>query len=274
MAELATGGAQAFLLSSDILLDGVHFDSTTQCLEAIGRKAVACSLSDCAAMAVSPLAAVVSLALPRSMSMGDARRLFCGITSIADEFDLSIVGGDTTRWDQPLVIDVAITATAIPDVRPIRRDGARVGDTLYVTGPLGGSRLGRHLSFTPRVREAVRLAKTLGLRLHAMIDLSDGLSLDLHRICVASGVGARLEEAMLESVISDDARRIAKLEGTHPLDRALCDGEDYELLLAVEGQVSKFDVPLHSIGVVVNSGLTLARADGTSSVLQPAGYTH
>ncbi len=271
---VVTCAPDSFLLSSDILLDGVHFDTTTQPLEAIGRKAVACGLSDCAAMAVLPVAAVVSVALTRSMSIEDAQRLYHGITDIADAFDLAVVGGDTTCWDQPLVIDVAITAAPYPEVEPVRRDGARAGDTLYVTGPLGGSRLGKHLAFTPRVREAHRIAASLGRRLNAMIDISDGLSLDLHRICAASQVGARLEETELERIVSDDARRAAERDGRSPMDHVLSDGEDYELLLAVAGEVSHIDVPLQRIGTVADSGLQLVGRDGRSSVLEPVGFTH
>jgi len=273
MAVVACGSG-SFLVSSDMLLDGVHFDTSVNPLEAVGRKAIACSLSDCAAMAVEPVAVVVSVALPTSMPIEDAKRLYCGMAAVADEFHLAVAGGDTTCWDHPLAIDVAITATLYPGIEPVRRDGARIGDALYVTGPLGGSLLGRHLSFTPRVREARQIAAAMGQDLHAMIDISDGLSLDLHRICAASKVGACLHEGELERVVSDEAVQAAERDGRSPLDHALSDGEDFELLLAAEGDASRSEVTLHRIGTITESGLQLVGRDGGSRVLKPAGFTH
>ena len=150
------------LLSSDMLLDGVHFDTKRHALSQIGRKAIACSLSDCAAMAVCPMAAMVSVAFPSSGTMDDAQELYRGMSAIAAEYELAIVGGDTTAWDKPLAIDVAIAATPYDGIEPVTRSSARAGDTLYVTGQLGGSLLGRHLSFRPRVGEARALAEAFG----------------------------------------------------------------------------------------------------------------
>jgi thiamine-monophosphate kinase len=271
-----SGPPTSVLLASDLLLDGVHFDAGSQPLGLIGRKAVACNLSDCAAMAVRPAACVISLALPRAMSREAARELFEGMVSIAEEYDLAVVGGDTTRWDQPLAIDVAILATPFPNVTPVRRSGARVGDALFVTGPLGGSLSGKHLTFRPRVEEARRLAGALGDRLHAMIDISDGLSLDLWRMCAASGVGAELEEGWVQGVVSEAARRASLDDGRSPLDHALSDGEDFELLLAVspECDVLIEGVSLLPVGRITASELTLRRLDGCPSPLEPRGYLH
>jgi len=267
--------ADRFLVSCDLLLDGVHFDSTRQSLKRVGRKCIACSLSDCAAMAVRPLAATVSVGLPQDMPLSAARELHEGMLSIAAEYDLAIAGGDTTRWDHPLVVDVAITAEPYPLVEPVRRSGAGPGDRLYVSGPLGGSLLGRHLEFTPRVREAKAIATALGDRLHAMIDISDGLALDLWRLCQASRVGAVLEERLLGDVVSDDASRSAEADGRTALDHALSDGEDYELLLAVAGEPAAIaGVTLFPVGRIVPSGLRLESRDGTLAVLEPRGYVH
>jgi thiamine-monophosphate kinase len=225
-------------------------------------------------MAVRPVAVVASVALPASWSMADAQRLYDGMDEVAAQFDAAIVGGDTTRWAHPLVIDVAITAEPYDGIRPVLRSGAKPGDRLYVTGPLGGSLLQRHLTFTPRVREAHALAADLGDRLHAMIDISDGLSLDLWRICEASGVGAIVDEAEIEHVISEDARRAAAVDDRPPLAHALGDGEDYELLLAVAGDVAEPPVPLHAVGRVVEDGLLIRRADGQIEQLKPKGWVH
>ena len=262
------------LTASDMLLDGVHFDTSRHDLAQIGRKVVACNLSDCAAMAVRPVAVTVSLALPTACTLTDAQQLYHGMFAVAEEFDVAIVGGDTTRWDHPLAIDVGIVARSYDGIEPVLRSGAKPGDRLYVTGKLGGSLLGRHLTFRPRVEEGRTLARTLGDRLHAMIDISDGLSLDLWRICEASGVGAVLNERELEAVVSNDAKRAGATDGRTPLDHALSDGEDYELLIAVSGDVVNFDVPLHSLGQIVERGLALRRLDGRVERLEPRGWVH
>ncbi len=271
MVEATSGPV---LISSDMLLDGVHFDTAQHKLSQIGRKAVACGLSDCAAMAVKPVAVTVSVALPRRSSLSDAQELYTGMAAIADEYAVAIVGGDTTRWDHPMAIDVTVLAVPRDGIEPVKRSGAKPGDTLYVTGPLGGSRLGKHLDFTPRVHESRSLAESLGDRLHAMIDISDGLSLDLWRVCQASGAGATLLEDALEAVISDEARTVAASEGGAPLEHALCDGEDFELLMAVSGEVTEPPVRLWRIGEMTGGELLLQTSDGRTEPLSPKGYIH
>lgn len=275
------GGGGRVLVASDMLLDGVHFDSTRHDLAMIGRKAIACNLSDCAAMAVRPLAAVVSVALPGAWTLAKAKELFEGMFAVADEFGLAIVGGDTTSWRHPLAIDVAITAVPYDGIEPVRRSGARVGDTLCVTGKLGGSLMGRHLTFTPRVTEARTLAGALGNRLHAMMDISDGLSLDLWRMCDASGVGAVLSERLLLEVVSDAAKRMSEADGRPALEHALSDGEDFELLLAVDPNAgepaewsARLGVPIGPVGRITETGYGIELCDGRVETLQPKGYVH
>lgn len=262
------------LISSDMLLDGIHFDTNRHAFRQIGRKAIACALSDCAAMAVQPLVATVSVALSGERGMADAQELYGGMLAMAQEYQVAIVGGDTTRWDHPLAIDVAIAAIPYHGIEPVTRSGAKAGDTLYVTGSLGGSLLGRHLAFTPRVHEARGLADQLGDRLHAMIDISDGLGLDLWRMCEASHVGATLDEHQLETVISDNARKAAAVDGRPPLEHALGDGEDFELLVAVAGDVGQPGVRLCAIGQVTEAGLIIRRTDGRVEPLEPKGWVH
>ena len=262
------------LISSDMLLDGVHFDTSRHALTQIGRKVIACSLSDCAAMAVRPLAATVSVALSGGHEMAEAQELYGGMLALAEEYQLAVVGGDTTRWDHPLAIDVAIAAAPYEGIEPVTRSSAKPGDSLYVTGPLGGSLLGRHLDFTPRIHEARALADQLGDRLHAMIDISDGLGLDLWRMCEASKAGATLDERQLQAVISDDAKRAAAADGATPLEHALGDGEDFELLLAVGGGVGRPGVSLYPVGQVTETGLTMRRTDGRIEPLKPRGWVH
>jgi thiamine-monophosphate kinase len=265
------------LQASDMLLDGVHFDLKTHSLEAVGHKAMACSLSDCAAMAARPVAAVVSLALPAGWTLEASKRLFEGMAAPAEAYDCPIVGGDTTSWDQRLAIDVAITAEPYPGCRPILRSGARVGDILMVTGTLGGSLAGKHLNFQPRVREAKRIVESHGQHVHAMMDISDGLSLDLHRLCEASRVGAILDERLLDLVTSDAAREMSNRDGHTPIDHVLSDGEDFELLLAVDPSLT--DVPIANVklarvGVITESRLQIRTTDGQLETLEPRGFEH
>lgn len=270
------------LVASDMLLDGVHFDSARDDLAAIGRKALACNLSDCAAMAVRPLAATVSVALPRGMVLEKVKEFFRGMFALAKEFEVAIVGGDTTRWDHPLVIDVAITATTYAGIDPVTRFRARPGDRVLVTGKLGGSlKSGRHLRFVPRVREAKQIAEALGVHLHAMMDISDGLSLDLWRMCQASGVGAALSERELQQVVHEDVppggtahRDGDPFECRSAVERAISDGEDFELLLTVDAQADFSRLGLHPVGDIVADGYAMRRGDGTVVDIQPRGYVH
>lgn len=274
MAVVRTTTGQ-ILISSDILLDGVHFDLAQHAPREVGRKALACSLSDCAAMAVRPVAAVVSVALPANFELDKIKEMYDGIFALAGKFEVTIAGGDTARWKHPLVIDVAITAEPYPGIGPRTRSGGKTGDLLYVTGKLGGSILGKHMHFTPRVNEARILAENFGDGLHAMMDISDGLSLDLWRMCRASGVGAILDESCLYAVISDDAKRLAAKTGRPAIDHALGDGEDFELLLAVKPDAAlSHDVPVFRVGQLCERGFQFRRSDGAFCELLPSGYVH
>ena len=266
--------AETLLISSDMLLDGVHFDTTRHDPESIGRKAVGCCLSDCAAMAVRPMAATVSLALPGDLSTTQATLIMEGAVAMAESWDARVVGGDTTRWSGRLAIDVAIVAEPYPGVMPVRRSGALPGDRLYVTGTLGGSLLGRHLQIVPRIRESQRLAQDLGCDLHAMIDITDGLSLDLSRMCEASGVGAALEMAALERAAHHDALRAASADGRSVLDHVLSDGEDFELLVAVAPDAGVSDTTLFAVGTVTERELVLSDDSGRIVPLDPKGFVH
>ncbi len=273
MAVLQSKGDR-ILISSDLLLDGVHFDSARHTLRQIGRKAVARTLSDCAAMAVDPKGITLSVALPTWFEMTAAQELFDGVFVGAAEFEVPLVGGDTARWSHPLAMDVTVVAEPFDGIEPKKRSGARVGDRLFVTGPLGGSLLGRHLHFTPRIAEARMMAERLGSDLHALMDISDGLSLDLWRVCEASRVGALVDEKELLNVVSEDAVRMADRDGRTPLDHVLCDGEDYELLLAVAPQADTTGLPLHHVGEVVERGLLMRRIEGKVETLTVRGFVH
>ncbi len=273
MAVIAAPGSQ-ILLSSDLLLDGVHFDSKIHTPAQIGRKAVARALSDCAAMAVQPVAVLVSVALPKEMSAAQVRDLFEAMNIAAEEFGAGIAGGDTARWKAPLAIDICISAQPYPGIEPARRGGAQLHDILYVTGELGGSILGRHLTFVPRIHEARDIAARLGGSLHAMMDISDGLALDLWRMCEASSLGATLEESLLAKLVSRDAHTCTARDGVAALQHALFDGEDYELLLSVAPTADIRGVPIFPIGRIDRSNLHLKRINGSIEPLQPRGFVH
>src|SRR5712691_5950027 len=145
------------LVTTDMLLDGSCFRLAEAGPRRVGRKAMAVNLSDIAAMAGKPVAAVVSVGLPRRGGRALAEELYLGLREVADEFGTAVVGGDTNSWDGPLVISVTVFGEPGPG-GIVRRAGARLGDLLLLTGPVGGSILGKHLDFTPRVREALALA--------------------------------------------------------------------------------------------------------------------
>jgi len=277
MARVLLGQTDA-LVTTDTLLEGTHFRLEEATPRQVGYKALAVSLSDCAAMAAEPVAAVAWVALPEGARMAFAEALSAGLLDAAERFACPLVGGDVTSWNAPLAIGTSVVARSA-GIEPVRRGGARPGDVLLVTGRLGGSGLGRHLSFVPRVAEARRLAGAVAL--HAMIDLSDGLSTDLNHVCCESGVGAEVDARAVP--VSPDAEQMAEADGRSPLAHALSDGEDFELLLAVSaedaGRLARDrplgDLPLTAIGrAVEGEGATLIEADGTRRSLAPAGYEH
>lgn len=265
------------LITTDMLLQGSCFLLENTDPRLVGRKALAVNLSDIAAMAGKPVAAVVSLALPRGGGRRLAEELFEGLSQLAAEFDTAIVGGDTNAWNGPLAINVTVVGEPTGS-GPVRRSGAEPGDWIMATGEFGGSILGKHLAFTPRVREAQRLHELV--RVKAMIDVSDGLSADLHHLCEESGCGATLEESLIP--ISAAAR--AMQDKKSPLEHALSDGEDFELLFAVcpaEGQrllqeqpLAEFGVLLHRLGEFVPQGFFLRSRDGRVEQIEPRGYVH
>lgn len=263
-------------VTADMLLDAVHFDTAKHDFERIGRKAIACSLSDCAGMACEPRAALVSLALSNAMSLDDVKRLYEGMAAVADRYDCPIVGGDTTSWSAPLVIDVMILAEPMHPRGPVLRSTASAGDTIFVSGHLGGSLAGRHLDFEPRLNLARELAEQE--HLHALMDISDGLAMDLHRLCEASACDAELSRDQLDMAISDAARSTGAHDGRSPLDHAMSDGEDFELLIVGEPDLRRFN--LIPIGRIVEpcdpgkSNVTLIGPDGTRTAIEPAGFEH
>ncbi len=273
MAQIRFGSESVFI-TTDILLDGVHFNLEQATLKQVGYKAAAVSLSDCAAMATIPVAAVVSVALPKSYGTEELKELHSGITQAGDKFGCALIGGDITCWknENPFAISVAMLSRQAEN-EPVKRTGAKPGDIICVTGSLGGSGFGKHLKFEPRIKEALKIAQIVTL--NSMIDLSDGLSSDLNRICRQSRAGAEIEAEKIP--ISDDA-----LKTDNPLDSALNDGEDFELLFTLSQSDCKklFDkwddsTPIYKIGTINNSGkIQIRMQDGRIIELEAKGYDH
>jgi len=205
-----------------------------------------------------------------------------GIQSITAEHGCTLAGGDTNSWDGPLVVSVTAIGS-VPPGRAWRRDGAKAGDLLVVTGACGGSLLGRHLAVQPRCREAIHIESRF--EVHAAIDVSDGLSLDLSRMMQASKTGAVMRLA--DVPIHADARRMSLLpgDGKSPLDHALSDGEDFELILAMPPDAARalvasagqspLNLQITIIGeVTAEPGLIAEDAHGARTTLEPRGYVH
>jgi thiamine-monophosphate kinase len=279
-AILATAGRCDIVVTTDLVADGVDFDLRIHDPRRVGHKALAVNLSDLAAMAARPLAAVISLNLPRAGGMKLATELYEGLLPLAEKYHLAIAGGDTNSWDGPLVVSITALGEVTSD-GPLRRQGAKPGDRIIVTGSFGGSILGRHLDFQPRIEEALLLNQRY--KLHAGIDVSDGLSLDLSRICAEGSVGAIVDVDRIP--IAPEAVELSKQspDGVSALDHALSDGEDFELALAVppaEAERMLADqpldgVPLTDIGEFAENVGLWQRATGQQlQKLIPSGYEH
>ena len=278
-AVLELAGSR-LVVTTDLLTEGVDFLLSEHDPRRIGHKALAVNLSDLAAMAAQPLAAFISVALPKAGADRLARELFEGILPLAQRHGVAIAGGDTNTWTGGLVI--SITALGTVTARgPLLRSGARPGDRILVTGWLGGSILGKHLDFEPRVAEALLLAERY--ELHAGIDISDGLSLDLSRLAGESGCGAMLD--LLQIPVAEAAHALAARDtaGRTALDHALSDGEDFELILAAPPEAAEailrdqpLDlVPITDIGQFSDTpGLWQSLAGGPKQPLEPRGYQH
>jgi len=279
----AAGKADAapadIVIATDLLTDGIDFRVGVDDSGRIGRKAMAVNLSDLAAMAAVPRAAVFSVALPRQGALELAQALYEGILPLAERYQVAIAGGDTNTWDGGLVISV----TAIGEPGPggvLTRSGARPGDAILVTGQFGGSRLGHQFDFEPRIDEALLLMERY--QLHAGLDCSDGLARDLARICQASGCGAEIvleEVPVAEAAVKWSAQQA---DGISPLEHALHDGEDFELILAVPPAAAAsilaeapLAAPVTQIGRFVSErGLWQIDRDSNRTVLSAKGWEH
>ena len=225
------------LFKTDAVVEGVHFTAETD-PEKVGHKALARCLSDIAAMAGTPTAALITIGLPRGFKPETVEAIYAGLNRLARQHQVAIAGGETTANPNGIFLSVALLGW-VPRGKSILRSGAEPGDAIFVTGELGGSLAGKHLDFEPRLAEARWLARQFSL--HAMLDVSDGLAGDLTHILQASRVGAEL---LATSIPISRAARLAAKAGSAAkpaLLAALTDGEDFELLFTV---ASRDAVPL------------------------------
>lgn len=253
------------LFTCDMLVEGVDFTSN-ELPYLIGRKALAVSVSDIAACAGTPRYCLVSLGLPVNTRLEFVDKLMKGMLEIAKQFKINIVGGDISRAGR-LTLDVGMLGI-VEKKKLALRSGAEIGDVIFVTGALGGSIRGKHLNFTPRVKEARFLVKNFKVK--AMIDISDGLIQDLRHILKESGTGAVIYEDLLP-----------KSKDAHDLDEVLYMGEDFELLFAVSKNAAQklcaSRVPgFSAIGQITDKryGLKVFDKNGKEKKLKNLGFRH
>jgi thiamine-monophosphate kinase len=211
------GAKNLLVLKTDCVVEKIHFGARTN-PALVGWKAMMRPLSDFAAVSAVPQFALVTLIVPASRSTSWLKKLYRGLKRAATEFDVAIVGGETSATRGPAAISISVSGF-VEKNRRVSRAGGKKGADLFVTGKLGGSLRGKHLRFVPRINESRWLTKNF--RIHAMMDLSDGLGADLPRLARASKLGFKIDKNALP--LAPGAK----------IDNAICDGEDYELLFAV-----------------------------------------
>ncbi|MDD5428908.1 MAG: thiamine-phosphate kinase [Candidatus Omnitrophica bacterium] len=263
-------GNKYLLFTCDMLIEDVHFKRKQATPFQIGWKAMARNISDIAAMGGVPKYALVSAGLDPRLPVSFVDGIFDGINALAKKFKINIVGGDTSRSNK-IVIDISLIGE-VEKKGPVLRSGAREGDAIFVTGFLGGSIKGKHLDFTPRLDAARALVKNF--KVNSMIDISDGLLLDLWRILEASGRGALLYEDLIPASNKADSFR-----------QAVTAGEDFELLFTMSPKEAerfmrrysmKLGVPVSLIGEVTSKrcGYRLIGKDWKEDRITGKGYCH
>jgi len=267
------------LFKTDAVVEGVHFTQDDG-WGRIGRKAISRALSDIAAMAGEPLSALVTLGLPSDFDFERVKDIYQGIQERAAMFGVSVSGGEAVRSTQGVFLSISMVGW-VPQGRLLLRKNMRPADALFVTGDLGGSRSGKHLDFIPRIEQAKWLADRF--EIHALMDVSDGLAGDLQRLREASGLGIELLSEAIP--VSKEAKKAAQQGGASALNRALSDGEDFELLFTVPASVAvalldawkeRFpDLKLSCIGKVVpEKEIRILSRTGRFTNLDCHGYDH
>jgi len=292
------------IISTDALIENVHFKISTTPPELLGRKALSVNISDIAAMGGTPHLALVALGIPKTLPVKFLNGLYQGINEVCNEYQIEIVGGDTTASPRHLFINITVVGEACKR-QLVTRSGARPGDKIFVTGTPGQSALGlkllssprkqwkgdikfqkkmiqAHLDPVPRLAESQKLVNS-GARITSMIDISDGLAQDLLHICKAGNVGAVLREEWLPR--SPGLIRLTTLNRLKIMDYILAGGEDYELLFTLKSedvrkitnQFNDFKTPVTQIGEVTEhpQKMVLLSSDGKSKSLKKLfGFDH
>jgi thiamine-monophosphate kinase len=298
-AAFRTDGRLLSLVTTDLLVERVHFLREAISGRDLGYKSLAVNLSDIAAMGGRAREAFVSIAIPEDCELDYLDDIFRGMKALAARYAVNILGGDTTGSFTDLIINIAVYGD-VPETEILRRDTARPGDAIFTTGCLGDSRAGLHLILDrtpadtpeleslraahlrpePHLSEGRRLASIGGVR--AAIDVSDGLSSDLAHILKESKVGARIRAEQLP--ISDSLRHYCRRFAKSPVEYALSGGEDYVLLITAAAERSAdvaaafataFGRPLHAIGEITDSmAMELVGPDATTTPIAPSGWDH
>ena len=262
------GTKNLLVLKTDCVVERIHFQTSTN-PERVGWKAMMRPLSDFAAISALPQFALITLIVPATRSTSWVKKLYRGLKRAASRFGVAIVGGETSATRGPAAISVSVSGF-VEKNRWISRSGGKRGDDLFVTGRLGGSLLEKHLRFVPRINESRWLTKNF--RVHAMMDLSDGLGADLPRLAKASKLGFKIDKEALP--LAPGAK----------IDNAISDGEDYELLFAISHRDraalerawrKKFPkLPLTRVGSLTQPLNSASPARTSTSELLPGGYHH
>jgi thiamine-monophosphate kinase len=297
-AALDLGGPDYLLWTVDTLVEGVHFDLGYTTLRQLGRKSLAVNLSDVAAMGGTPRYTLLSLGWPKGRDPAGALELAEGLAELGREYGVAVIGGDSVASGDGAAITITVLGT-VPKGEMLRRAGARGGDRIFVTGPLGEAAAGlevlkRRLTLEPALKEplgqalldprpqlrAGRLLASQRLA-SAMIDLSDGVATDLYHVCRASGVGARLAGAAIP--VSPQVRAVARILNQDPLDLALKGGEDYQLLFTSPPELAEtlesafrqagLPAPL-SLGVIIPGDSVLLQTPEGGRDISGAGFNH
>jgi len=282
------GKGKDALVTTDFTLEGIHFRRDWHSAESVGHRCLARGLSDIAAMGGEPVAAFLSLALPRDLPQSWVGRFARSLISVAERYGATLAGGDTAESPNGILADIIVVG-AVPAGKAVLRSGARPGERIYVSGELGGSaaavvqmrakpkrklnprEYSRHFFPEPRI-ELGRILREKGLA-SAMIDISDGFSTDLAHICEESGVGAEIDaEAIPRASVGKPAREV-------DLQLALHGGEDYELLFTarpgkrIPSRIA--GVPVTHVGHITRGrNIFLRNRAGVAYQLQPRGWEH
>lgn len=299
-AVLRADGEKLLLMTTDMLVEGVHFSFDYARPKEIGRKALSINISDIAAMGGLPTHATVAMGIPVGFGVKKIEDIYAGLRYACNYYKVNIVGGDTVKSPERLVINVTLLGE-VEAFRVIYRSGARPGDIIAVTGPLGGSAAGlfalqqpdpeypkdivkalrsRHLNPPARVKEG-RLLSGSGT-VTAMNDISDGLASEITEICRASGTGCLLRTADIP--VDKAAVKLAEECGSDQLEWALYGGEDYELVFTVKperlteltGLMKKWGYKIYIFGEITQAdeGCRLLLSSGAFAQLEPGGYNH